>query len=102
MTDRIMMNDTNERLMKFLQATREQQDVIDRVLSGETVRETAAPSGPLLLGMGVAARVLGVSRATLWRMIQANRVEKVELLPGSFRVRRADIEAVAAGKGARK
>lgn len=83
----------NERLMRFLQATPEQQAAIDRVLDG--ILSVPKREGPLLLGMGAAAKRLGVSRATLWRMIQAQKVEKVELLPGSFRVRTADIEGIA-------
>ena len=44
------------------------------------------------MGMGEAATFLGVSRTTLWRMIQVGRIEKVEILPGSHRVRREDLE----------
>jgi excisionase family DNA binding protein len=91
----------NERLLRFLQATPAQQAMIDRILEGKI--ETAPPplTGPLLIGMGAGAKLLGVSRPTLWRMIRAGRLEKVEVLPGSFRVRRADIEAVA-GKAVAK
>ncbi len=87
----------NERLLRFLQATPEQQALVDRILEGKPQATPAAPSGPLLVGMGAGARLLGVSRTTLWRMIRAGRLERVEVLPGSFRVRRADLEAVAAG-----
>lgn len=52
----------------------------------------------LLMGMGAAAGFLGVSRTTLWRMIRGGQIAKVEVLPGSFRVRRADLEAIAAAK----
>ena len=61
------------------------------------MEQAPAPvTGPLLLGMGTGAKLLGVSRATFWRMIRAGRLTKVEVLPGSFRVRRADVEAIAA------
>ena len=53
---------------------------------------------PLLLGMGPAAKFLGVSRGTLYRMIQAGKLKRVEILPGSSRVRREDIEAIVDGK----
>jgi excisionase family DNA binding protein len=89
---------SNERLLKFLQATPEQQAAIDRILEGKAEARTVAATGPLLLGMGAGAKFLGVSRATLWRMIQAGRLKKVEVLPGSFRVRRADLQALA-GEG---
>jgi len=53
-------------------------------------------TGPALMGMGEAARFMGISRPTLWRVIHAGRLGKVELFPGSYRVRRADIEALIA------
>lgn len=90
----------NDLLLRFLQATPEQQAAIDRILAGSVEAPPPAPTGPLLLGMGAGAKLLGISRATLWRMIKAGRLGKVEVLPGSFRVRRADLEAIAAGKEA--
>ena len=89
----------NERLLRFLQATPAQQAAIDRILEGKAEVETAPRTGLLLLGMGPAAKYLGVSRGTLYRMIQAGRLARVQVLPGSYRVRREDLEAVAAGKG---
>ena len=53
---------------------------------------------PLLLTMGEATQLLNVSRATLWRTIKAGRLQKVELYPGAFRLRRADVVALANGK----
>jgi excisionase family DNA binding protein len=47
------------------------------------------------MGMGAGAKYLGVSRATLWRMIRIGKLKKVEVLPGSFRVRRSDLESLA-------
>jgi excisionase family DNA binding protein len=88
----------NERLLKFLQASPDTQAEIDRILEGKVSARVATTTGPLLYGMTAAAKFLGLSRATLWRMIKAGRLEKVEVLPNSFRVRRADLEAIAAGK----
>jgi len=56
---------------------------------------------PLLLTMGEAAALLHVSRATLWRTIKSGRLEKVELYPGAFRLRRSDILAIVNGKAVR-
>jgi excisionase family DNA binding protein len=90
---------TNDRLLKFLQAPPDVQAEIERILDGDIlVRPATTAGGPLLLGMGEGARFLGVSRATLWRMIRDGRLVRVEVLPGSFRVRRADLEAIANGR----
>ena len=98
------MNSTNpnERLMKFLQASPEVQAEIDRVLEGRTpTPQPEPPTGPLLLGVSAAAKLLGCSRATIWRICRAGRLEKVELFTGSFRLRRADLLTLAAGKRGR-
>ncbi len=97
------MNATNpnERLLRFLSATAEQQAAIDRILEGRLAPQPPAPTGPLLLRVKDAAALLGVHRATIWRLVKAGRLQTVELL-GSLRVRRADVEGIAAGKaGAR-
>ncbi len=88
---------TDERFRKLLEATPQQLEVVDRVLQGWFPQEGNASEGPLLLGMTAAAKLLGVSRATLWRMIRDGRLSKVELLRGSYRLRRGDIEAIANG-----
>jgi len=90
------VNDANERILKFLQAPPDQQAAIDQILENKQKPETA--SGPLLMGMSMAAKFLGVGRTTLWRMITAGKLQKVEILPNSYRVRRADLENIARGK----
>ena len=69
------------------------------ILNGREVPEPVA--GPLLLSMGEAATLLGVSRATLWRMLRAGRLEKVEIYCGAFRLRRSDIRDLVNGKAVR-
>jgi len=93
-----IQNNQNERLLKFLQASPEIQTEIDRILEGKVVARVEITTGPLLYGMTAAAKFIGVSRATLWRICRTGRLQKVEILPGSFRIRRADIEAFAAGR----
>jgi excisionase family DNA binding protein len=56
-------------------------------------------TGALLMGMGAGAEFLGVSRTTLWRLIREGQLQKVEVLPGSYRVRREDLEAIASANG---
>ena len=92
----MVQTNPNDRLLKFLQASPEVQAEIDRVLEGRSpVPRSEPPTGPLLMGMSAAAKFTGVSRATLWRICRSGRLPKVEILPGSFRIRRADLEALA-------
>lgn len=94
-----MSDPTAELLAAFVAATPERKADALKVLKGQAVaQDPVAPRpvvGPLLLGMGEASRYLGVSRATLWRAVKAGRLEKVELFPGSYRVRRGDLEDLA-------
>jgi excisionase family DNA binding protein len=92
---------SEQRLLRLLQARPDQQAAIDRILEGRTVPEPQAPKGPLLMRVKDAAALLGVHRATIWRLVKAGRLQTVELL-GSLRVRRADIEALAAGEAVAK
>lgn len=98
----IAQTNPNDRLLRFLQAPLDQQAEIDRILDGKVSAKPKFPTGPLLCGMSAAAKYLGVSRATLWRMIKAGRLGRVEVLPNSFRVRRAELEALASGEGGGK
>lgn len=91
---------TEEVMQAVFVATEERKALALRALKGEIPADGGARAeviGPLLLGMGAAARFLGVSRATLWRILQAGKVGKVELFPGSYRMRKADLVALAAG-----
>ena len=84
---------TEDRLKRLFAASPEQMEAIDGILEFGVQKRPMATPGPLLMGMSASAKLLGVSRATLWRMIKAGRLTKVEVLPDSFRVRRADLEA---------
>jgi predicted DNA-binding transcriptional regulator AlpA len=87
-----------ERLKRLFAASPEQIRAIDSILMEGIREKTKETTGPLLLGMTASAKLLGVSRATLWRMTKAGLLQKIELLPGSFRLRRVDLEAIAAGQ----
>ena len=94
-------NPANDRLLKILQAPPEIQSEIDRILEGRPpAPHSEPPTGPLLMGMSAAAKFIGVSRATLWRMCRAGRLQKVEILPGSFRLRRANLLKLGLGEEA--
>ncbi len=75
-----------------------------RVLRGESVTEidSAPQTGPMLMRMGEAARYLGVSRTTLWRMIRDERLEHVEMRRDSFRLRKIDLDRLAGIRGGRR
>jgi excisionase family DNA binding protein len=94
-----MMTDIEKRLLKILTANSDQLAAIDRILEGKTASVPEPPKGPLLMMIKDAAELLGVHRTTVWRLMRAGRLEEVELL-GSVRVRRTDVEALAAGMGA--
>ncbi len=66
------------------------------ILQGEDIPSRI--DEPLLLTMGQSAELLNVSRATLWRTIKAGRLQKVELYPGAFRLRRSDVLSLVNGK----
>jgi predicted DNA-binding transcriptional regulator AlpA len=87
-----------ERLKRLFAASSEQMQAIDGILESRIQEKPTATTGPLLMGMSASAKLLGVSRATLWRMTKCGLLQKIEVLPGSFRLRRADLEAVAAGQ----
>lgn len=90
---------TADLLAAVVAATPDRKEAALRVLRNEVQELAARPvTGPLLMAMGAGAKFLGVSRATLWRACLAGRIQKVELFPGSYRVRREDLEALAEGK----
>ena len=94
----VPQSNPNERLLKFLQASPEMQTEIDRILEGKGPTKVEPPAGPTFCGVSAAAKFLGISRATVWRMIKSGRLHKVEMYPGSSRIRWADLKAIVAGK----
>jgi hypothetical protein len=89
---------TEDRLKRLFAASPEQMEAIDGILEFGVQKRPMATPGPLLMGMSASAKLLGVSRATLWRMTKAGLLQKIEVLPGSFRLRRSDLETIAAGQ----
>jgi excisionase family DNA binding protein len=89
---------TNEMMREWFPAPDERKAAAVKALRGQFEAAARPVVGPLLMGMGDAGKYLGVSRSTLWRIIQAGKLEKVELFSGSFRVRREDLVALAAGE----
>jgi excisionase family DNA binding protein len=93
-----MQTTTEVFLQTFLTAPKDLKKKALMVLRGESPKLNPAEgqsSVPLVMGMAAAARHLGVSRPTLWRMVRAGRLRKLEIYPGAFRVSRADVDAIA-------
>lgn len=84
----------NTRLLKMLTASPEQLARIDRILAGEIEGPPPPPrlTGPLLLNMSRAARLLGVSRHTVWRLMRKGNLKPVEVRSRLVLLRRSDIE----------
>lgn len=96
-----MQNSSNDQIIRAVfSATDEAKASALAILEGRKPPTQSSASGPLLLSMGEAAGLLGVSRATLWRMIRAGRLTKVEIYSGAFRLRKVDLLCLVRGKGA--
>jgi hypothetical protein len=99
MTQTEIENVTNEILRALVAAPEERKAAALKALRGELAEGAPKPvNGPLLMGMKDGARYLGTSRSTLWRILQAGKIQKVELFAGSYRVRKEDLIALAAGE----
>jgi excisionase family DNA binding protein len=91
---------TEELITAAVTATDDRKAAALKALRGEIAAQPGKIiQGPLLLGVGAAAKFLGVSRGTFWRAMQAGKIRKVELHSGSFRVRKEDLLELAAGGG---
>ena len=76
---------TEERLLKLLSAPPEVLKRVDDVLEGKQPAETAMTDFRLL-DYHMAAKLLGLSRQTIRRMIHDGRLPIVEIRSGRFRV----------------
>ena len=89
----------DEVIQAVFSATPESKSRALLILQGkEPIPDPAPATRPLLMGMTESAKLLGVSRATLWRMVKDGRLTKVEIYHNAFRLRREDILALVNGK----
>ena len=86
-----MSNETllQERLAKILAADGDTLKKVDRVLAGDT--PTDEQPRARLLNFKQAADMLGLSRVTIWRLVNDGSIPVVELRPGFRRIAEADI-----------
>ena len=91
---------SNDALIKgIFSASEETKSRLLLILQGEDV--PLRSDEPLLLTMGQAAKLMGLSRSSLWRLLKIGRLEKVQLYPGSFRIRKSDILSLIKESGVR-
>ncbi len=89
----------DERIRLMLDAAPGRLHRIDRILLGDEKAEIpAADAGPVFVTVSEAARLLGTSRTSIWRLKCARKLEEVELMPGMIRLRRADVLALGTQK----
>ena len=69
--------------------------LLQNLLTGHSAPAVAGMGAPLLLTRKDAARMLSVSRVTLWRMTRDSLLHPVEIMPGTSRYRLEEIEAFA-------
>jgi excisionase family DNA binding protein len=84
-------NITNKLLKAILSADDGRKLAAYRALTAKEPQGPKTADAPLLLSMTQAATALGVSRTTLWAMVQKKRIATVEVIPGLRRIRRSDI-----------
>ncbi|QHI68478.1 helix-turn-helix transcriptional regulator [Tichowtungia aerotolerans] len=91
------MTVTDEQIIQAVfAATDEAKERALQILRGEEL--PADSNEPLFLTMGEACELIPCSRATLWRIIKAGRLTKIEIYPNAFRLRRTDVLDLARGK----
>lgn len=77
---------------------REEQGILQALINGQRPPQHSAPrpaDGPLLLTQKEAARMLSVSRVTLWRMTRDGVFRPIEILPGTVRYAYEEVAAFA-------
>ena len=93
--------DLEELLLATLAADDSRRRAALRVLRGQSVAATATQdaTGPVLMRMGEAARYLGISRTTLWRLVREGLLDQVAIRRGSYRLRKSDLDQLVANRG---
>jgi len=100
------MNTTTISLLQTITSTdgtltAQQRATLRDLIEGRAATRLTADA-PLLLNCKQAAKLLGISRVTLWRMTKAGYFLPVEILPGTSRYRYEEVEAISRlGKNAR-
>ena len=81
---------TEIRIQKLLAASPEQLSSIDSILSGIPMVEITHADRRIFT-MSATAKILNLSRTTIWRMVKDGTLKTVELRAGSHRVPSTEI-----------
>jgi len=90
--------DTNERMMRILQAQPDQIQEIDRILMGRKPPDKEGQTKTAMATIGEAAKYLSCSRATIYRLVAAGKLRCTHLLNRSPRIHRSDLQRIATGE----
>ncbi len=85
---------TEARFSKLLSATPDQLATIDGVLDGKPIQEMTSVK---LFTLSGAARKLGVSRATVWRMVTGGSIRTVFIRDNAKRIAESELVRIARG-----
>ena len=88
---------TNERFLKLATATPAQCAQVDAILEGRAERSAAAEVR--LLSVTDAAKMMDISRMTVYRLKKAGRLSTVELPGGTNRITLASVLALIGKAG---
>ena len=86
---------TDDIMRATLAATDEAKAQALKILEGKLPPDAGTDS--TLLRVSEAADLLNVSRATMWRVIRSGKLKRIELYPGSLRLRRSDVLKLVKG-----
>ncbi len=94
------MNKTSISLLRTIRETDESLSFVDKavledLIAGRISMKASGGREVLLLTQKDAAKMLGVSRGTLWKMKKDGILSSVEILPNTYRYRLEDIEFLA-------
>ena len=70
---------------------------VDAIRLGEAAPGAPAPASTKLLSMGAASAALGVSRQTVWRLLNEGRLSAIEIRKGQRRIAEAELQRFVRG-----
>ena len=87
--------DAESCLQAVAKASVEEREQIMGLLSGKGREKALETDRVILTDTAGAAHAISVSRTSIWRMAKSGILRRVEIMPGLFRFRVSDLEALA-------